>query len=153
MSLAILLLNNHASSSCIAEGLGILKKLFVDGHAQDARVLLHFANHYFFKKDYAKAAQFASSAAAATSDGQLASEINFVLAKIFHAREDWDKALAYYSKSQHSIPSAFGLAQILAKNSTSSLDCVGSYASAFSALEAIRSSFRDLSMVSSTRDV
>lgn len=112
------MLNNHASSSSIAEGLGILKKLFVDGHSQDAHVLLHFANHYFFKKDYAKAAQFASSAVASASDSQLASEASFVFAKIFHVREDWDKAFAYYSKSQHSVPAAFGLAQIFAKSST-----------------------------------
>lgn len=76
----------------------MLKKAF-EANGSNSMVLNHLANHFFYKKDYQKVHTLALQAYHNTEVAQIKAFSCYLLAKSFHARDDFDSAYNYYAQA------------------------------------------------------
>ncbi|XP_065646926.1 RNA polymerase-associated protein CTR9 homolog isoform X3 [Hydra vulgaris] len=115
VGLAILELNSKKPDS-IKVGVQLLSKGYAID-SQNAMVLNHLAEHFFFKKDYAKVQHLALHAFHGTEVEAMQAESCYHLARSFHVQGDYDQAFQYYYQAtQFSAPNYvlpwFGLGQM-----------------------------------------
>merc|ERR1712088_23488 len=107
VGLAIMDLNAQTRES-IQEG---VKKLSI-AYAidpQNPMVLNHLANHFFYKKEYAKVQHLANHAYHNTENQAMQAESCYHWARAFHAQEEHTQAFQYYYKSTLCAPPSFVL--------------------------------------------
>lgn len=107
VGLAIMDLNAQTRES-IQEG---VKKLSI-AYAidpQNPMVLNHLANHFFYKKEYAKVQHLANHAYHSTENQAMQAESCYHWARAFHAQEEHTQAFQYYYKSTLCAPVNFVL--------------------------------------------
>merc|ERR1712088_1250613 len=107
VGLAIMDLNAQTRES-IQEG---VKKLSI-AYAidpQNPMVLNHLANHFFYKKEYAKVQHLANHAYHNTENQAMQAESCYHWARAFHAQQEHTQAFQYYYKSTLCAPPSFVL--------------------------------------------
>ncbi len=115
VGLAILDLNTQKREN-IQEGVKKLSKAYTID-STNPMVLNHLANHFFFKKDYAKVQHLALHAFHNTENEAMRAESCYQLARAFHVQNDYDQAFQYYYQAtQFASPNFvlphFGLGQM-----------------------------------------
>eukprot|EP00301_Raphidiophrys_heterophryoidea_P027440 c9659_g1_i1.p1 GENE.c9659_g1_i1~~c9659_g1_i1.p1 ORF type:complete len:1008 (+),score=284.05 c9659_g1_i1:410-3025(+) len=117
VGLSLLHINNteHSVPIRIREAVTLLGRAFtIDSN--NAMVLNHLCNYFFFKDDFEKVQKLAPAAQRNTESKQIKAEALFNIARTYHAQEEYDQAGRSY---QHSLQSSesfalahFGLGQI-----------------------------------------
>lgn len=115
VGLALLELNGKSPES-IRRGVQMLSKAYTIDQ-NDPMVLIHLANHFFFKKDYGKVQHLAFHAFHNTENEAMRAESCYQLARSFHIQGDFDQAFKYYYQAtQFALPTfvlpQFGLGQM-----------------------------------------
>jgi tetratricopeptide (TPR) repeat protein len=104
--------------SAVHQGLQYLKQFYTEHDREDPVVLILLADHFFYKKDYAKALTLSTTAANSTRhiSDQLRANAAFMQAKCFHAQSLLDDAFSKYlqvTKLDPNHPAGlFGLSQL-----------------------------------------
>lgn len=112
----------------LAKGMQLLKQAY-DIDKTDATVLCHLANHFFFKKDYAKATSLAHSALHHSTDDERRADASYMLGKIQHAQAMYMDAFMSYSEAVKLNPNLMlaqlGLGQVCLQRGdlASAADC------------------------------
>lgn len=107
VGLAILKLNQQQPDA-IRTGVQMLSKAYTID-STNPMVLNHLANHFFFKKDYAKVQHLALHAFHNTENEAMRAESCYQLARAFHVQNDYDQAFQYYYQATQFAPPAFVL--------------------------------------------
>ena len=94
VGLAIIELNNKTTES-VKFGVELLSKAYAIDPTNPI-VLNHLANHFFYKKDYAKVQQLAMHAFHNTENEAIRAETCFQLARSYHVQGELDQAFQYY---------------------------------------------------------
>ena len=103
IGLAVINLNQKDSRS-IRDGIQLLSTAYKFDNNQ-ALVLVHLANHFFFKKDMNKVQHLANHAIANTEHQQIRAEACYQLGRCYHVQGDYDQAFKfYYQATQFSSP-------------------------------------------------
>ena len=103
IGLAVINLNQKDSRS-IRDGIQLLSTAYKYDNNQ-ALVLVHLANHFFFKKDMNKVQHLANHAIANTEHQQIRAEACYQLGRCYHVQGDYDQAFKfYYQATQFSSP-------------------------------------------------
>jgi RNA polymerase-associated protein CTR9 len=115
VGLSILDLNTQQRDN-IQEGVRKLSRAYTIDSA-NPMVLNHLANHFFFKKDYAKVQHLALHAFHNTENEAMRAESCYQLARAFHVQSDYGQAFQYYYQAtQFASPNFvlphFGLGQM-----------------------------------------
>ncbi len=114
IALGFLNLSKHGESSALKEGM-IQMKLAYGMNKNNPVALLHLSNHFFFARDFDKARVLAESCLRVASNDRLKAEAHFILAKIYHATNEFLDAFENYQLSVKFepafVPSIFGLGQ------------------------------------------
>ncbi|PAA71304.1 hypothetical protein BOX15_Mlig004403g1, partial [Macrostomum lignano] len=107
---------NEKSPESIRKGVEHLSRAYrID--PTNSMVLNHLANHFFYKKEYAKVQSLALHAFHNTDNEAMRAESCFQLARAYHVQGDFDQAFQYYYQStQFASPTFilpfFGLGQM-----------------------------------------
>ncbi|BHF72144.1 protein required for normal CLN1 and CLN2 G1 cyclin expression [Sparganum proliferum] len=94
VGLAILDLNEKTQES-IKQGVQRLSRAY-NLDPTNSMVLNHLADHFFYKKEYAKVHCLASHAFYETENEAIRAESSYQMARAFHMEGDYDKAFQYY---------------------------------------------------------
>lgn len=109
VGLALLELNDKTPES-IRKGVQMLSKAYTIDQ-NDPMVLIHLANHFFFKKDYGKVQHLALHAFHNTENEAMRAESCYQLARSFHIQGDFDQAFQYYYQATQFASPTFVLPQ------------------------------------------
>ncbi|GBN80056.1 RNA polymerase-associated protein CTR9 [Araneus ventricosus] len=109
IGLAILKLNSGTPES-IRNGIQMLSQAYTID-SSNPMVLNHLANHFFFKKEYAKVQQLALRAFQNTENEAMRAESCHHLARSFHVQGDYDQAFQYYYQATQFASPSFVLPQ------------------------------------------
>jgi RNA polymerase-associated protein CTR9 len=85
IALAITKLNSHDEDS-IVSGMLSMKEVYQLTNKSHPLVLLHLANHFFFKKEYQKAEMLITKAINQTQMDDIKAEANLLLGRIYHTQ-------------------------------------------------------------------
>ena len=105
VGLAIMDLNEQTRES-IQEGVKKLSRAYsIEG--SNPMVLNQLANHFFYKKDFAKVQHLALHAFHNTENEAMRADSCYHLARAFHAQEDYTQAFQYYYQATQFAPPNF----------------------------------------------
>lgn len=103
IGLAVINLNNKDTDS-IRDGIRLLSNAYKYDNNQPL-VLVHLANHFFFKKDLNKVQHLALHALSNTEHQQIRAEACYQLGRCFHVQNEFEQAFRYYNQAtQFSSP-------------------------------------------------
>ncbi|KAL6076361.1 protein required for normal CLN1 and CLN2 G1 cyclin expression, variant 3 [Balamuthia mandrillaris] len=117
-ALAVLELNTRKPSS-VHKAMNLLKQAY-EADPNNAVVLNHLSNHFFYKKDYRKAISLAQAAFNNTQIKEVQAESYYYLGRACHAQGEYDKAIQYYYRATTAWPeyvlAQYGLGQMYMHN-------------------------------------
>ncbi|KAL5244033.1 hypothetical protein ACI65C_011443 [Semiaphis heraclei] len=102
VGLSVMKLNSENPND-IKLGVNMLSKAYTID-TNHPMVLNHLANHFFYKKDYAKSESLARHALQNTENDQMRAESCHHIARVCHVQNDYDQAFQYYYQATQFAP-------------------------------------------------
>jgi len=103
------------SSKLVMKAMSYLKRAY-DLQPNHPVILVHLANHFFYRRDYSRTIDLSVKAYHNTENSKVKAEACFHIARCHHAKSDYENAFTYYWQSVNAWPefplAQFGLGQM-----------------------------------------